>query len=408
MLFTEQPPEAADFQKIRRWGFNVIRFPVSWEFIEPERDQIDEGYLQDWVEPVFDYAAREGIGVILDMHQWNWSTCFSPPDGGGAGVPQWALPEWTRGNCPYEGDDASGWMTRAAAEFWQDADMRGEYMELWEMIARRYKDEPAVVAYDLFNEPWPDLALPPEDADRDVLQPFYEELIGRIRAIDATRLIIYEPHITWDLFGNQFTSMPFDNIVYSTHLYSGGTAGGETGYNGDSAPLLAQVQRSVAEAESQGVPLLVGEFGIGMRENYQAWIRDEFRFQEQHVIGGTWWSMRQHDNTTFGLTEFDTRAEKRGLLDLVSRPYPVATAGDLISFSFDEQSRTLTMTFANNPDASGETLIAIPKYQYPGGIKVTSPDPGEDYLAVTQGDEYMRLTVDPARPRHTIVITPID
>jgi len=65
MLFTEQPPALDDFKKIKRWGFNVIRFPVSWDFIEPERDHYDEEYLRNWVEPVLDFAARR---QYQDLH----------------------------------------------------------------------------------------------------------------------------------------------------------------------------------------------------------------------------------------------------------------------------------------------------------------------------------------------------
>jgi endoglycosylceramidase len=409
MLFTEQPPELADFQKIRRWGFNAIRLPISWEFIEPSRDEYDEDYLEHWVEPVLNFAAQEGIGVILNMHQWNWSTCFNPPSGRGNGVPPWALPEWTRGNCPYSGDDAFGQMIQATAEFWSDADAREEYMRLWEMLARRYRDHPAIIAYDIFNEPWPSFSVAPLDFDQKILEPFYEELIQRIRAVDPKTLIVYEPTITQDIYGSYLTPMPFENIVYSTHIYTGGTSGGVTGYDGNPQPLLADVQKSVAEAQSQGVPLYVGEFGIGMKEKYQDWIRDELRFQEQYMVSGTWWSMRQHDNTTFGLTEFDTRAEKTGLLDFVSRPYPAATAGELISYSYDEQTKTFTMTFSNNESAEGETIISVPEYQYQGGIRVESSDPdGSWSYSYEPEDGFLHLTVDHARSSHTISVYPAE
>jgi len=408
MLFTEQPPELEDFQKIRRWGFNVVRLTISWEFVEPDRDIYDDDYLENWVEPVLRFAAQEGIGVILDMHQWNWSTCFSPSDGRGNGMPLWALPAWTQGHCPYNGSDAFSRMMRAAADFWLDEGMREEYAELWGMIAVRYKDEPAIIGYDIFNEPWPGaLSLSAVEFDRDILQPFYEELTTRIRDVDPKLLIIYEPSIMWDISGNHFTPMPLENIVYSPHLYSGGTAGGVTGYNRKPEPLLAEVERAVAEAEAQGVPLYVGEFGIGMKENYQDWIRDEFRYQEEHMVGGTWWSMRQHDNTTFGLTEFDTRAEKTGLLDFVSRPYPAATAGELVSFSYDEDTKTFSMTFSNSQYARGETIVSIPQYQYPEGISVESSDPdGSWSYDYDPAEGFLRLAVDSAQPSHTIVVTP--
>jgi endoglycosylceramidase len=412
MLFTEQPPELDDFKKIRRWGFNVIRFPISWEFVEPERDQYDEEYLKDWVEPVLDFAAEEGIGVILTMHQWNWSSCFVPPSGSvvtpagrGNGLPWWALPPAIEANCPYTGSDAATRMRSAEKGFWLDPVLLETYIEMWETMARRYGEHPAILAYDLFNEPPPD-SMTSVYFDQQILQPFYQELIQRIRAVSPAPLIVYEPNISWDLFGNQFTPMPFAGIVYSPHIYTGGTAGGTTGYGGNPAPLLAEVEKAVSDAQAQGVPLYVGEFGIGMNDNYQQWIRDEFRFQEQYMVSATWWSMRQHNNATFGLTEFDTRAEKSGLLDVVSRPYPAATAGELLSFSYDDGTKAFTMTFSNSEDSSGDTIISIPDYQYHGRIKVQSSDPeGHWSYTFDPADGLLHVTVDPRQQVHTISVT---
>jgi endoglycosylceramidase len=408
MLFTQQPPELDDFKKIKRWGFNVIRFPLSWDFIEPERDHYDEDYLRNWVEPVLNFAAQEGIGVLLDpMHQWNWSTCFFPPRGRGNGVPLWALAPSVAAHCPYTGSDAYWRMMRAPTDFWANTAIREKYIEMWEMMARRYGDRPEIIGYDLFNEPMPSTGPSPADFDQQVLQPFHEELIRRIRAISPRPLIIYEPVINWDLYPNYFTPMPFDRVVYSPHIYTGGTAGGLTGYNDNPAPLLTEVQKAVSEAQVQGVPVLVGEFGIGIQANYQDWIRDEFHFQEQYMVSGTWWSLRQHNNATFGLTEFDTRAEKTGLLDFVSRPYPTATAGELSAFSYDEGTKTFTMTFANSPEASGETIISVPDYQYHGSISVQCSDPdGSWSYAYDPAESRLHVTVDPGKSVHTITVTP--
>ncbi len=408
MLFTAQPPELDDFKKIKRWGFNVIRFPLSWDFIEPQRDQYDENYLCNWVDPVLNFAAQEGISVLLDpMHQWNWSTCFYPPSGRGNGVPLWALAPSVAAGCPYTGNDAYWRMMRAPTDFWADTAIREKFIEMWEMMARRYGNRPEIIGYDLFNEPMPSIGPSPADFDQQVLQPFYEELVRRLRAISPGALIIYEPSINWELSGGQFTPMPFEGLVYSPHIYTGGTQDGVTGYNDNPAPLQAEVEKAVSEAESQDVAVLVGEFGIGMNENYQDWDRDEFHFQEQYMVSGTWWSMRQHNNASFGLMEFDTRAEKSGLLDFVSRPYPIATAGDLISCSYTEATKTFTMTFANSPQAFGATIISVPDYQYHGSIAVGCSDPdGSWSYAYDPAESRLRVTVDPRQPVHTVSVVP--
>ncbi|HUT53161.1 MAG TPA: cellulase family glycosylhydrolase [bacterium] len=411
MLFDDQPPALEDFQLIRRWGFNVVRLTVSWEFIEPDRDAYDEDHLATWVDPAIAFAAQEGIGVILNMHQWNWSTCFDP-GGRGNGAPPWALPEWARDDCPIDGPDAYTQMTRASADFWLDMDAREEYMEMWEMMAARYQDNPAVIAYDVFNEPQPgDIwGGRPVEFDQDILQPFHEELIRRIRAVDPMTIIVYECSIMHDVYDNDFTAMPFNNIVYSTHNYTGGTAGGHSGTYIGPEPLRADIERGVMEAARQGVPLYIGEFAVGGSQPIaEDWMRAEFRFQEQYLVSGTWWGLRQHDNTAQGLMEYDTKLEKPALLDYVSRPYPAATAGLLMSYSFDEPTKSFNMTFMNSPAAAGPTLIAIPEYQYPDGVGVECSDTdGTWSYSHDPVAGYVSLTVNPAQPIHSVFIYPAD
>lgn len=410
-LFEEQPPELGDFESIRRWGFNAIRFTISWEWIEPQRDVYDEAYLADWVDPVIDFAAQTGVSVILNMHQWNWSTCFDC-DGRGNGAPPWALPGWTCGNCPYNGSDSYNQMQRASADFWLDMDMREEYMELWEMIALRYKDNPAIIAYDTFNEPTPGdtWAGHTPEFDRDILQPFYEELIGRIQAVDPSKLIVYECNIMHEVYDNNFTSLPFNNIVYSTHIYTGGTSGGTSGTYTGPAPIREELQRGFEEASNQGVPLYIGEFGVGSAVPIAPnWMLDEFEFQEYYMLCGTWWGLRQHNNNAHGLTKYDTREDKPELLNYVSRPYPAVTAGELISYRYNDHSKSFTMTFSNNPLAWGESLISIPNYQYPNGIQILCSDPdGLWSYTYDPAEGYLHLHVDPATNIHTILIYPAD
>ncbi len=414
MLFNAQPPAPEDFQLLRRWGFNVIRFPVSWEFIEPERGMYDEAHLETWVDPVIAMAAQEGIGVIINMHQWNWSSCFDS-SGRGNGAPKWALPVWAQDLCPsspYNGSDAYTQVGRACADFWTDMDAREEYMKLWEMMAARYQDNPAVIAYDIFNEPNPgDIwGGRPVEFDQDILEPFHEELIRRIRAVDPQTIIIYECSIMHDIYDNNFTAMPFKNIVYSTHNYTGGTSGGHGGSWNGAEPLRAEIERGVTEAARQGAPLFIGECGVGDSVSFAAdWMHAEYQYQEQYMVSSTWWGLRQHDNKAQGLMEYDTKAEKPGLLDWVSRPYPAATAGTLISYSFDEPTRRFIMTFVNSPSARGDTLISTPEYQYPDGVKVECSDPdGRWSYSHDAANGYVSLTADPARSVHTVYVYPAD
>jgi hypothetical protein len=77
---------AEHFGRLRHWGFNCLRFLVTWEAVEhagPGR--YDEDYLQ-YLGAVVAAAGEYGFHVFINPHQDAWSR-FS----GGDGAPAWTL-----------------------------------------------------------------------------------------------------------------------------------------------------------------------------------------------------------------------------------------------------------------------------------------------------------------------------
>lgn len=146
-----------DFEKLSDWGFNVIRLGIIWDGIEPELGKYDSSYLKK-LDQLIENAKENNIYVFLDMHQDLFSVIFSD------GAPEWAT--LTNGTEHVDGEiwsDAyfmSPAVQKSFDSFWNNEkakDGKGiqtHYIEMWKMIADRYKQEPYVIGYDLMNEPF--------------------------------------------------------------------------------------------------------------------------------------------------------------------------------------------------------------------------------------------------------------
>ncbi|AKP28092.1 Glycosyl hydrolase family 35 domain protein [Leptospira interrogans serovar Manilae] len=76
------------FDRLRKWGFNFLRFLITWEAIEHKGPgKYDNEYI-DYVERMVSLAAKKGFYLFIDPHQDVWSR-FT----GGDGAPGWTLEE---------------------------------------------------------------------------------------------------------------------------------------------------------------------------------------------------------------------------------------------------------------------------------------------------------------------------
>jgi len=173
-----------DFRVLASWKANHIR----WQLVWGGADTADIPHYEAWLESAlkqFDSilpVLRElGLNVLLDLHT-------SP--GGRDQQNRWRL--------------------------FNDTQLQNYFLSVWEMMANRYKNESIIMGYDLVNEP----------DDRDVAPGLmnWHDLASaaaqRIRAIDSQRSIIVEASPGGGV-GTlpTFEPLPFDNIIYSFHMY---------------------------------------------------------------------------------------------------------------------------------------------------------------------------------------------
>jgi hypothetical protein len=176
-------PEA-DIDKIGSWNVNLTRWAFIWSAmpdgvtVEQYRQFIkDQCDTLDIKLPAFE---RNGVKVCIVM-----------------------------GTCP-GGRLSDGWRYRMFYPPYMD-ELQDLFVEAWEYIATRYKDNPTIVMYDLMNEPGAD------DLASGQPEQLFLRAAQAIRAIDADTEIVYEPkdNATYD------NLQPFDlpGIIYSIHVY---------------------------------------------------------------------------------------------------------------------------------------------------------------------------------------------
>lgn len=375
-------PAEEDFAQMASWGVNVVRLPVAWHYLEPAPGVFDDGHLETQVDPIIRFARRHDIGVVIELHQFQWSPCF-----GGNGVPAWTCESYPPG--------AVG---QAMHDFWSGAlapDGRrliDHLLDVWRRLARRYRGRLIVLGFDFLNEP-----LDPGNFagfEHDALYPFYREAVAAVRGERAKQLIVLEPPVLRNLGVRAHPEPVGDgNLVYAPHLYTTTFGLPERKYTGDRSAVDRDYAQAATEALEQGAILWVGEYGgntaveDGFLAATELFLRHQLEEQEERLVGSAFWAYFPTDNT-FSLVDA-TGAEKGALVDLLARPYPMATAGLPQELRWDPDTREFLFRFIEDPGRRipDPTTIFVPAARhYPGGFVVeTSP-----------GDE---ATFDAARSR---------
>ena len=123
-----------DINLMKEAGFNTVRTgELCWDCFEPE-----EGvYTFEWFDEVMDLFAKAGIGVVLDV-------CTRP------------APVWVHKLCPGANlGDSAGNLAPSVHRYMEDVSDPGfQYyaMRFAEVLVKRYKDHPALLAFGLCNE----------------------------------------------------------------------------------------------------------------------------------------------------------------------------------------------------------------------------------------------------------------
>ena len=304
---------------IRRAGFNLVRIPLSNAMIENPivptaiafnaNETIINGDLRGMnslqiLDKVIAYSGSIGLRIVLDDHR---STAGGGPQENGF------------------------WFTDEFPET--------SWLDDWLTLARRYREQDAVIGFDLRNEPhsvkgggacWGcggdrDWHLAAERAGNLILAEDSSKLIV-IEGVD-----VYEGDASWwggNLEGVKKEpvqlSLP-DHVIYSAHEY-GPVEHAQPWLNADTTPTSLQKlwDRRWGFIEEQGIaPVFVGEFGTvwsdltsgetaGSQEQWFAALMDYL--QTRPHIGWSYWSANAEDRYAFFQSDYMSERAETALL----------------------------------------------------------------------------------------------
>ena len=191
---------ADDATLLQSAGFNTVRLGVILKAIEPTKGHFDEAYLAS-IQRTADMLGRHGMRVVLDFHQDLYNERFN-----GEGFPDWMVQDDGLPAEPDFGFPANYFampaLWRAFDHLWaNDGGLQDDFAAAWQHVAARFANDPAILGYDTFNEPWPgsdwETCLQPAGCplfDQMTLTPFFTKVFHAIREADTRHLVFYEPN----------------------------------------------------------------------------------------------------------------------------------------------------------------------------------------------------------------------
>jgi len=400
------------FRRSAELGFWLLRLGICWESFEPEKGRYNEALLRK-VDEIFALAEKFGVYIFLDMHQDLYA---SFQIGNGNGAPDWACISdgYKRKKTRFVWAEGYFWskaVHRCFDHFWANTPVYGKglqehFTEVWQMLARRYGEKPALLGFDILNEPFPGTpggkifrkliaklaqvcfvspkvrrvkflktvtnketrgytldVITPEvlykvvkgGAAEKILRKFYDgqyspfiaKVTKAIREITPNGVIFVE-QCYWSNIAVPFSmTLPQgEDICYSPHGYdfTVDTPGYAFANNERVGAIFAENRRAQLQLD---VPVVVGEWGGG-GEGESFFPHIEYLM---NLFDSYNWSNAYF---TYGDGFFD-----RPIIRVISRPYPIAVNGRIDSFFVDTKNKIFTLEYTPGEKAH-PTEIYLP------------------------------------------------
>ncbi|MFI1222288.1 MULTISPECIES: cellulase family glycosylhydrolase [unclassified Streptomyces] len=362
------------FRDLRAAGFNFARLLVFWDDLEPRRGQYSERYLRR-IERILDWARKHRVHVLIDAHQDVFGPAF-----GHRGIPAWATRTDGLPFTPNPDDWFSEYfqpaVQRAFTHLYEDPDLQRAQAGLWQVLAGRFGRHPAVIGYDLINEPMGELREGEElpAAARRIeaqhLTPMYNRLARAVRAKDRDTWLFVEPTpIVGEGVPTGLGRIEDRRTVYAPHFYNTAMEAGAD-YDPGAGWIEAYEAAVTAYPARHRMPVVVGEWGPlnNALPNMGRFYREAVASLDRYSSGwaGYVWCYGG------GYCALDERGRFRTNKERTATPYAPAVAGTVRSEAYDADTRTYRLAYraASRP---GLTELSLPPSARGRHVSVTGP-----------------------------------
>ncbi|MEU9861039.1 cellulase family glycosylhydrolase [Streptomyces sp. NPDC047971] len=388
------------FRDMRAKGFNFARLLVFWDDLEPRRGHYSESYLRR-IERVLDWAEKHDVHVLLDAHQDVFGPAF-----GHRGVPAWATRTDGLPFTPHPDDWFAEYfepaVQRAFTHLYEDEDLRRAQARMWRVLADRFEDHPAVLGYDLINEPMgelregEDLPTAARRIERDQLTPMYNRLADAVRSVDRDAWIFVEPTpIVGEGVPTGLGRIDDPKIVYAPHFYNTAMEAGAD-YDPAAGWIETYEQAVTRYPKEYKVPVVVGEWGPlnNSLPNMNRFYRDAMASLGRYGSGwaGYVWCYGGGYCAVDGSGAFRTNKEE------TAQPYAEAVAGAVRSSGYDSGTGVYRLEYDSGRRGSRVTELSLPpgawRMAAGGKAVVLRKDAGRAWVVAAPG---ARVTVTVTR-----------
>ncbi|MCO4763100.1 MAG: cellulase family glycosylhydrolase [Myxococcales bacterium] len=362
---------AADpfFARLHGWGLDTVRMPFSWEGLEPHKGTWNKVYL-DRFEVMVNAAHAANLRVIIDFHQDVFAATWC-----GDGFPLWTVDKSAvAAKCPDH-----QWFIRYAYPEVRDAfgalfankdGLRDDFAAMWAKVAARFAKHPAVVGFEILNEPGGWLLGQINQWKIDVLTPFHEVMIAVIQKAAPGKLVFYDNpgYDALNTVSSNHVRPKGKGLVYAPHYYDAGLIGSKAFSGNKPRPYLEAV---ATFASQEKLPVLLGEFGYGAGSQTKggpAWLRETMDIIDELRLSATIWEYSISDKLWNGedLSLVESNGDERPVLDTYVRPWLRAVAGSKPTFTWDADAGVAQTTWTA---ADGVTELVLPPRLFPNGPK---------------------------------------